>query len=206
MPLPRVNQNTDAMGSLFEPSDPLLKGQEIVADGIQKLVDLNARMLDEQEKLFDKLVMLIESKREKPEIRDVGCSVAGKEDESFKDIKDVGLSFGDIVLAAVGLYAFELDKYIRTVLLGESIKKLSTVSASIGKFMSNFAIAFKDAFSKTGKFNLFLKGFGNTFRDVSKFMIRFTTFWTNFSKYIGPLAKPFEFIGALMRSSIGGLG
>ena len=110
---------------------PMLKDafsqQDQHGDLLATLVDLTKELVDGQAKLFEKLLLGMDTKKEATEVDSASGSVEGFEEEMTLGIDK--LFAGAFI--ALSLWANELDKYIRTLWLAKTIANLAKIPDSI---------------------------------------------------------------------------
>ena len=112
-------------------NSPMLKNafsqQDQHGDLLASLVDLTKELVDGQAKLFQKLLLVMDTKKEATEVDSASGSVEGVEEEMTLGVKD--LFAGAFI--ALTLWANELDKYIRTLWLAKTLASLAIIPDSI---------------------------------------------------------------------------
>jgi len=124
-------------------NSPMLKDafsqQDQHGDLLATLVDLTKELVDGQAKLFQKLLLVMDKKDEDTPVASASGSVQGVEEEMTLGVKD--LFAGAFI--ALTLWANELDKYIRAVMLPKTLKSITGFAKSIGTFIRNLFTPFK---------------------------------------------------------------
>ena len=104
-------------------SAPMLKDafsqQDQHGDLLATLVDLTKDLVDNQAKLFQKLLLVMDTKKEDTKLDSASGSVEGVEEEMTLGVKDLFLG----AFAAITLWANDLAKYIRAAFLPAQLLK-----------------------------------------------------------------------------------
>jgi len=177
---------------------PMLKDafsqQDQHGDLLASLVDLTKELVDGQAKLFQKLLLVMDTKKEATEVDSASGSVEGVEEEMTLGVKD--LFAGAFI--ALTLWANELDKYIRTLWLAKTIASLAKIPDSIkavfttlGTKIKNTKV-FKALATSIDDFIKGFKGIGKTMGAVKTPVAikEFKTFFGKIGAIVGKITKP----------------
>jgi hypothetical protein len=118
----------------------MLGQQDRAGDLLTNLVDLTKTLVDGQEKLFEKLLLVLDQKAGETAVQQASGSV-GETEEIPEEFSASKLFAGAFV--ALTLWSNELDKYIRAVMLPKTLKSIAGFAKSIGTFIQNLFTPFK---------------------------------------------------------------
>ena len=177
---------------------PMLKDafsqQDQHGDLLASLVDLTKELVDGQAKLFQKLLLVMDTKKEATEVDSASGSVEGVEEEMTLGVKD--LFAGAFI--ALSLWANELDKYIRTLWLAKTIASLAKIPDSIKAVFTTLGTKIKN--TKVFKalatsIDDFLAGFKNIGKIMGAVKTpvaikEFKTFSGKIGAIVGKITKP----------------
>jgi hypothetical protein len=171
---------------------PMLKDafsqQDQHGDLLASLVNLTKELVDGQAELFQKLLLVMDTKSEDTSVASASGSVEGIEEEMTLGVKD--LFAGAFI--ALTLWSNELDKYIRTIFLVKALDNLTGLSTKIG----NVFKAIGDVWSKKTT-TQFLKG--DTYKTLGKLTapIRaIADFFGRILKFLKPVIDTVKGVGS----------
>ena len=185
-------------------SVPMLKDafsqQDEHGDSLASLVDLTKDLVDGQAKLFQKLLLVLDAKKENTDGDLASGSVEGDVDE-----EEMTLGVKDLFLGAVTaltLWANELDTYIRTIFLAKALNNLTGLSTKL----ANVFKAIGDVWSKkaTGQF---LKG--DTYKTLGKLTAPIRAigdFFGRILKFLKPVTDTVKGVGSTIGDVIKSIG
>jgi hypothetical protein len=162
--------------------------QDQHGDLLASLVNLTKELVDGQAELFQKLLLVMDTKSEDTSVASASGSVEGIEEEMTLGVKD--LFAGAFI--ALTLWSNELDKYIRTIFLVKALDNLTGLSTKIG----NVFKAIGDVWSKKTT-TQFLKG--DTYKTLGKLTapIRaIADFFGRILKFLKPVIDTVKGVGS----------
>jgi hypothetical protein len=143
---------------------PMLKDalsqQDQHGDLLASLVNLTKELVDGQAELFQKLLLVMDTKSEDTSVASASGSVEGIEEEMTLGVKD--LFAGAFI--ALTLWSNELDKYIRSVWLAKTLASFIEIPNSIKAVFKTLGTKIKgNKVFKTLSTSIddFIKGFKN---------------------------------------------
>ena len=184
---------------------PMLKDafsqQDQHGDLLASLVDLTKELVDGQAKLFQKLLLVMDTKKEATEVDSASGSVEGFEEEMTLDRKDIFLG----LFAGLTLWANDLAKYIRATFLPAQLLKPVMTAFKTAFSSAAFAKAFAAIKFFTVPLQNVIEGFTAVGKEVEAFGKKVTVSFKELSvggkigasirAIVDPFVKFFKFIG-----------
>ena len=186
MALPNPNANVEErIGTLTnENLTELVEEQATASSNLTTLVSVTKMLLESQEKLFEKIVNMLDIRAEKTEMKDVAGAVAGEDSlgiaEALKNSMG-GFGLGQALMLAFLAWVTGLDQFLRLKLLPRITKELSSVFGRIIRFEN-----FKNLIRDLKPFKDFMNGFRRIITSISKFVM--------------PVVKALRGVGGFLKS------